>query len=218
MRFTGFSNNTGDIVFKVVRRLLTGDCDKQEMDAGMSTVVIDFSSFSESSEIQVRKSSLAVSVLTLLNPSDTKAGQTRQNFHFIIRTIYLFRSINNARSFVWSRIRRPGRPPSQVPRRLTPVGHPRARCWFTMTSPSDRRLEVPNSATSSTRPNLKKTLSQRLPPPSLFQGPPSRNASHISLALPSAPPSDLHAPSQPRASRIPPASSFVGPLPRHIGR
>jgi hypothetical protein len=45
-----FSNNTGDIVFKVVRRLLTGDCDKQEMDAGMSTVVVDFSSFSESSE------------------------------------------------------------------------------------------------------------------------------------------------------------------------
>lgn len=72
---------------------------------------------------------------------------------------------------------------------------------------------MPTSATSSTRPSLRKTLSQRLPPPSLFQGPPSRNASHISLALPGASPSELHAPSQPRASRIPPASSFAGPLP-----
>jgi hypothetical protein len=76
---------------------------------------------------------------------------------------------------------------------------------------------VPTSATSSTRPNLRKTLSQRLPPPSLFQGPPSRNASHISLALPTAPPSELHAQSQPRASRIPPASSFAGPLPLTSG-
>jgi hypothetical protein len=40
-----FSNNTGDIVFKVVRRLLTSDCDKQEMDAGMSTVKLGSQGF-----------------------------------------------------------------------------------------------------------------------------------------------------------------------------
>jgi hypothetical protein len=82
-----------------------------------------------------------------------------------------------------------------------------------MSSPTDQRLEVPTSATSPKRPNLKTTVSQRLPPPSLFQGPPSRNASHISLAMPSAQPTTSNPPSQPRASKIPPASSFTSPLP-----
>jgi Disordered region of unknown function (DUF5315) len=87
-----------------------------------------------------------------------------------------------------------------------------------MPSPTDQRLEVPTSTTSSKRPNLKTTVSQRLPPPSLFQGPPSRNASHISLAMPSAQPTTSNPPSQPHASRIPLASSFAGPLPGLSGK
>ena len=48
-------------------------------------------------------------------------------------------------------------------------------------------LAVPSSGTPP-RPKLPptKTTANRLPPPSLFQGPPSHNASHVSLTLPGA--------------------------------
>ena len=88
-------------------------------------------------------------------------------------------------------------------------------------------LQVPGSTTTATqRPKLpaSKTTANRLPPPALFQGPPSHNASNISLAIPgiavasvgspiSA--SSSHGPSQqpqqaPRFSKILPASgSFM---------
>ena len=44
------SDEIGNIAFKELRRLLTSDCDKQEMNAGVSTVVVDFSMCNESSE------------------------------------------------------------------------------------------------------------------------------------------------------------------------
>ena len=91
-------------------------------------------------------------------------------------------------------------------------------------------LEVPSSSPNSPpspkllRPKLGVTgatsrtaTSQRLPPPTLFQGPPSKNASHISLALPSethkkdGAASDTDRPdarSLPRPSKVPPATSF----------
>ncbi len=50
-------------------------------------------------------------------------------------------------------------------------------------------LQVPNTTSSpNARPKIQtgKTTANRLPPPALFQGPPSRNASNISLALPGA--------------------------------
>ena len=85
------------------------------------------------------------------------------------------------------------------------------------------QLEVPNSASPFERPKLTTgRTAHRLPPPALFQGPPSKNASHISLVLPTdrvpgAPPaeSDSGGPGGRhtiiRPSRVPPASSFSGP-------
>jgi septum formation topological specificity factor MinE len=81
-------------------------------------------------------------------------------------------------------------------------------------------LQVPGSATPATpRPKLptSKTTASRLPPPALFQGPPSHNASNISLPLPGVngatvgspiSASSSHGPSQqpqqaPRFSKIP---------------
>lgn len=71
------------------------------------------------------------------------------------------------------------------------------------------------------RPKLgaTRTTAHRLPPPALFQGPPSKNASHISLALPGdrvpgAPGAAADSDAQhrmPRASRVPQATSFSGP-------
>jgi hypothetical protein len=47
-------------------------------------------------------------------------------------------------------------------------------------------LEIPNPPSPLDRPklNARGTTTHRLPPPALFQGPPSKDASHISLALP----------------------------------
>ncbi|EXJ80032.1 hypothetical protein A1O3_08318 [Capronia epimyces CBS 606.96] len=74
-------------------------------------------------------------------------------------------------------------------------------------SPSDR--ERPKLNTS-------RATAHRLPPPALFQGPPSKNASHISLVLPGdrvpgAPPDAEHPPRMHRPARVPAASSFSGP-------
>ena len=81
------------------------------------------------------------------------------------------------------------------------------------------QLEVPS--TSFERPKLNattgRTTTHRLPPPALFQGPPSKNASHISLALsgdrvqgaPGAESEGSHRMLRP--SRVPPATSFSGP-------
>lgn len=58
------------------------------------------------------------------------------------------------------------------------------------------------------------TNTARLPPPTLFKGPPSKNASHISLALPDESQRKEQdggrALGIPRPSRIPPAMSFSG--------
>jgi hypothetical protein len=57
------------------------------------------------------------------------------------------------------------------------------------------------------------TNTARLPPPTLFKGPPSKNASHISLALPDENQRkelDAGRIGVPRPSRIPPAMSFSG--------
>lgn len=91
-------------------------------------------------------------------------------------------------------------------------------------SKAPSHLEVPagptTPAASRPRPPVpisRTTTAQRLPPPTLFQGPPSKNASHIDLALPA----DIrHGPNDqgesarspnPRASRVPPAATFSGP-------
>ncbi|KAJ4556460.1 hypothetical protein HRR78_002121 [Exophiala dermatitidis] len=79
-------------------------------------------------------------------------------------------------------------------------------------SPSERERERPKLNTS-------RTTAHRLPPPALFQGPPSKNASHISLVLPGdrvpgAPGSDVEHPRPQRIhppARVPAASSFSGP-------
>ncbi|EXJ83769.1 hypothetical protein A1O1_07396 [Capronia coronata CBS 617.96] len=65
--------------------------------------------------------------------------------------------------------------------------------------------------------NTSRTTAHRLPPPALFQGPPSRNTSHISLVLPGdrvpgAPGADAEHPQRiHRPARVPAASSFSGP-------
>ena len=68
--------------------------------------------------------------------------------------------------------------------------------------------------------NTRGTTAHRLPPPALFQGPPSKNASHISLALPTdrvpgAPPAEIDSSGQQHRiihqSRVPAAASFSGP-------
>lgn len=84
------------------------------------------------------------------------------------------------------------------------------------------QLEAPARASTERereRPklNTSRTTAHRLPPPALFQGPPSKNASHISLVLPGdrvpgAPGSDAEHPQRiPRPARVPAASSFSGP-------
>ncbi|KIW20366.1 hypothetical protein PV08_00941 [Exophiala spinifera] len=83
-------------------------------------------------------------------------------------------------------------------------------------------LEVPASPLERPKSNFTRTNTHRLPPPSLFQGPPSKNASHGSLSLPGAgggsgsggdrsgPEPDLpHRINRP--SRVPAAASFSGP-------
>ncbi|EXJ62530.1 hypothetical protein A1O7_02968 [Cladophialophora yegresii CBS 114405] len=90
-------------------------------------------------------------------------------------------------------------------------------------------LETPGTASSFERPKLTttttRTTAHRLPPPALFQGPPSKNASHISLVLPTdrvpgAPSSETenagHQHRIMRPSRVPPASSFSGPSSGHL--
>ncbi|KAJ9603460.1 hypothetical protein H2200_012238 [Cladophialophora chaetospira] len=87
-----------------------------------------------------------------------------------------------------------------------------------------KQLEVPASPFDRPKLNTTRTTAHRLPPPALFQGPPSKNASHISLVLPTdrvpgAPPSaEADSGGQlriPRPSRVPPASSFSGPSSGH---
>ncbi|ETI23622.1 hypothetical protein G647_05424 [Cladophialophora carrionii CBS 160.54] len=91
------------------------------------------------------------------------------------------------------------------------------------------QLEVPTTASPFERPKLTttttRTTAHRLPPPALFQGPPSKNASHISLALPTdrvpgAPSTETenagHQHRIIRPSRVPPASSFSGPSSGHL--
>src|SRR5277367_3964750 len=96
----------------------------------------------------------------------------------------------------------------QFPCTLPPdMSHPSA------SSPHADRLEIPHPTTPN-RPKLNNARpnSSRLPPPALFQGPPSRNNSHISLSPPGVPGSSLSTYNQqPRANRIPQAASFSGP-------
>ncbi|KIX10064.1 uncharacterized protein Z518_01145 [Rhinocladiella mackenziei CBS 650.93] len=79
------------------------------------------------------------------------------------------------------------------------------------------QLEVPSPFVERPKLNTTRTTTHRLPPPALFQGPPSKNASHISLALPGdrvpgAPGVETeHQHRIKRPSRVPPASSFSGP-------
>ncbi|KAJ5226717.1 uncharacterized protein N7469_006723 [Penicillium citrinum] len=61
----------------------------------------------------------------------------------------------------------------------------------------------------------KQTNSQRLPPPSLFQGPPSHNASNVSLAVPPANPTSLTTPS---GSQPPPLNRSRSPGERSENR
>lgn len=83
------------------------------------------------------------------------------------------------------------------------------------------QLEVPSPFEQRPKLNTSRTTAHRLPPPALFQGPPSKNASHISLALPGeripgAPGSGSDADAHPhrimpRPSGVPQATSFSGP-------
>ncbi|KAL6243147.1 hypothetical protein RBB50_009698 [Rhinocladiella similis] len=76
-------------------------------------------------------------------------------------------------------------------------------------------LEVPASPLDRPKPNMTRSNTHRLPPPSLFQGPPSKNASHVSLSLPGggdrsgSEPEHSHRITRP--SRVPAAASFSGP-------
>lgn len=74
-------------------------------------------------------------------------------------------------------------------------------------SPSSPRPKLQGHHRTTTNPG-------RLPPPTLFQGPPSKNASHISLVLPDdGQHRDQNANrhrGMPRASHVPPAMSFSG--------
>lgn len=78
------------------------------------------------------------------------------------------------------------------------------------------QLEIP-PPTERPKLNTTRTTAHRLPPPALFQGPTSKNPSHISLSLPSdrgsgGPGAEQDAQNRlPRPSRVPPASSFSGP-------
>ncbi|KAK5064713.1 hypothetical protein LTR84_000547 [Exophiala bonariae] len=77
------------------------------------------------------------------------------------------------------------------------------------------QLELPSPFDQRPKLNTTRTA-HRLPPPALFQGPPSKNASHISLVLPGdrGAGSDTDAPSHrimPRPSGVPQATSFSGP-------
>ncbi|KIW27245.1 uncharacterized protein PV07_07001 [Cladophialophora immunda] len=89
------------------------------------------------------------------------------------------------------------------------------------------QLEVPAATPSVERPKLytttTRTTAHRLPPPALFQGPPSKNASHISLVVPTdRPPAETEGGAQNgrrkiiRPSRVPPASSFSGTSPSQL--
>ncbi|KAI1614056.1 hypothetical protein EDD37DRAFT_651665 [Exophiala viscosa] len=85
-------------------------------------------------------------------------------------------------------------------------------------APSTRKpphLEIPPSPLERPKANLTRTNTHRLPPPALFQGPPSKNASHVSLALPGgdrpAGAETEHSLRPPRPSRVPAAASFSGP-------
>ncbi|KEF61256.1 uncharacterized protein A1O9_02821 [Exophiala aquamarina CBS 119918] len=78
------------------------------------------------------------------------------------------------------------------------------------------QLEIPSPFDQRPKLNTTRTTTHRLPPPALFQGPPSKNASHISLALPGdrAPGAAADSDAQhrmPRPSRVPQATSFSGP-------
>ena len=76
-------------------------------------------------------------------------------------------------------------------------------------------LDVPPSPLERPKSNISRTNTHRLPPPALFQGPPSKNASHVSLALPGGgdrsggEPEHSHRITRP--SRVPEAASFSGP-------
>ena len=75
-------------------------------------------------------------------------------------------------------------------------------------------LDVPPSPLERPKSNISRTNTHRLPPPALFQGPPSKNASHVSLALPGGDRSGgepEHSHRIPRPSRVPAAASFSGP-------
>ncbi|EXJ72223.1 uncharacterized protein A1O5_04727 [Cladophialophora psammophila CBS 110553] len=99
-----------------------------------------------------------------------------------------------------------------------------------MASSSARKvpqLEVPVATPSAERPKLNttttRTTAHRLPPPALFQGPPSKNASHISLAIPTdRPAAEAEGGAQHgqrkviRPSRVPLASSFSGTSPSQL--
>ncbi|KAJ9637565.1 hypothetical protein H2204_004714 [Knufia peltigerae] len=103
-----------------------------------------------------------------------------------------------------------------------------------MASSSARKpplLEVPASPLDRPKSNMSRSNTHRLPPPSLFQGPPSKNASHVSLSLPggggsggggvgggvvdrpggSEQPPEHHHRITSRPSRVPAAASFSGP-------
>lgn len=81
------------------------------------------------------------------------------------------------------------------------------------------QLEIPSPFDQRPKLNTTRTTAHRLPPPALFQGPPSKNASHISLVLPGdrvpgAPGAATDSDAQhrmPRPSRVPQATSFSGP-------
>ena len=87
-----------------------------------------------------------------------------------------------------------------------------------MATSSQTTRPEPSGSPSSVRPQMghgrTATNTARLPPPTLFKGPPSKNASHISLVLPD----ESQRMDQdtgrthgiPRPSRIPPAMSFSG--------
>ncbi|KAK7894135.1 hypothetical protein LTR67_006838 [Exophiala xenobiotica] len=78
-------------------------------------------------------------------------------------------------------------------------------------------LDVPPSPLERPKSNISRTNTHRLPPPALFQGPPSKNASHVSLALPGGDRSgggseaEYSSHRMPRPSRVPEAASFSGP-------
>lgn len=87
------------------------------------------------------------------------------------------------------------------------------------------QIETPSDSQSpsSVRPKFaaqNRTTTSRLPPPTLFKGPPSKNASHISLVLPDeSQRKEQNAATRsgalPRPSRVPPATSFSGSSFRH---